>query len=125
MAKLTTDLPDPTSTRKQPPNEISPGAKAIQNSQTPNLHSAPYGLWTCAAHLLHQKDEFNTDKNNRAMWKSAITYCKQQLSCALDNEMSAAVDACEQSATQKLQVTLKKLSRLLRCQVYSLHIFRG
>jgi hypothetical protein len=95
MAKMITDIPNPTSTRKQPPNEISPGAKAIQNSQTPNQHSAPYGLWTCAAHLLHQKEKINTNKINMAMWKSATTYCKQQLTRALDNEMSAAVDAYE------------------------------
>jgi hypothetical protein len=38
--------------------------------------------------------------------KSAITYHKQQLSRALDDEMSAAVDANVGSATQILLVTL-------------------
>jgi hypothetical protein len=47
-----------------------------------------------------------TLKKKRAKMKLAITYCNQQLSRALDNEMSAAIDANERSATRKLQVSL-------------------
>jgi hypothetical protein len=47
MAKGLTNLQNPTSTGKQPPNNKSPEAKSIQ-------HSAPYGPWTYAAHILHQ-----------------------------------------------------------------------